>query len=147
MYIYILFLSGVPFGCFYQGCYLLCPTAVYTLNAYPVFQPFSLSIVTDKDPPWELVNRRATSKPWTDFIIDTVTNNVMVVYSCYAPETEDRGAYCFYPICHSVIPFLCQKFNLANNFWTVSARTLIFHMSIPCDKTFWGTNIFDHLLY
>ena len=26
--------------------------------------------------------------------------------------------------------------NLAYNFWTVSARALIFHMSIPCDKTF-----------
>ena len=28
------------------------------------------------------------------------------------------------------------NFNLANNFWTVSARALIFYMSIPCDKTF-----------
>ena len=30
------------------------------------------------------------------------------------------------------------NFNLAtcNNFWTVSARALIFHTSIPCDKTF-----------
>ena len=31
-------------------------------------------------------------------------------------------------------PFF-KNFNLANNFWTVSARALIFHMSIPCDKT------------
>ena len=29
-----------------------------------------------------------------------------------------------------------DKFNLAYNFWTVSARALIFHMSIPCDKSF-----------
>ena len=29
-----------------------------------------------------------------------------------------------------------ENFNLANKFWTVSARALIFHMSIPCDKTF-----------
>ena len=29
-----------------------------------------------------------------------------------------------------------KNFNLANNFWIVSARALIFHMSIPCDKTF-----------
>ena len=28
------------------------------------------------------------------------------------------------------------NFYLANNFRTVSARALIFHMSIPCDKTF-----------
>ena len=28
------------------------------------------------------------------------------------------------------------KLNLAYNFWTVSARALIFHMSITCDKTF-----------
>ena len=31
---------------------------------------------------------------------------------------------------------LLKNFNLANNFWTVSARALIFHMSIPGDKTF-----------
>ena len=29
-----------------------------------------------------------------------------------------------------------ENFNLANNFWTVNASALIFHMSIPCDKTF-----------
>ena len=29
-----------------------------------------------------------------------------------------------------------ENFNLANNFWTVSARALIFHISIPGDKTF-----------
>ena len=27
------------------------------------------------------------------------------------------------------------NFNLAYNFWTVGARALIFHLSIPCDKT------------
>ena len=32
-------------------------------------------------------------------------------------------------------PFL-KNFNLANNVWTVSARALIFHRSIPCDKNF-----------
>ena len=42
------------------------------------------------------------------------------------------GEYCFCAICHSVH----RNFNLANNFWTVSARDLIFQMSIPCDKTF-----------
>ena len=31
-------------------------------------------------------------------------------------------------------PFF-ENFNLANNFWTVSARALIFHKNISCDKT------------
>ena len=41
--------------------------------------------------------------------------------------------------CHSL-----WNFNLANNFWTVSARSraLIFHMNIPCDKTFWWVPFF-----
>ena len=29
-----------------------------------------------------------------------------------------------------------ENFYLANNFLTVSARAFIFHMDIPCDKTF-----------
>ena len=33
--------------------------------------------------------------------------------------------------CHSF-----QNFNLGYNIWIVSTRALIFHMSIPCDKTF-----------
>ena len=31
-------------------------------------------------------------------------------------------------------PFF-ENFNLAKNFGTVSVRALIFHMSIPCEKT------------
>ena len=31
---------------------------------------------------------------------------------------------------------ISENFNLADNIWTVSDRTLIFHMSIPCDKIF-----------
>jgi hypothetical protein len=31
----------------------------------------------------------------------------------YAPEIEDQGAYCFCPVCHSVI---CQNFNLGHDF-------------------------------
>ena len=34
------------------------------------------------------------------------------------------------------------NFNLAYNFWTVRARTLIFHMRIPCDKTFPWLSLF-----
>ena len=56
-------------------------------------------------------------------------------------------------LCHSVILSFCNSvilsfcpplwnFNLANNFWTVSARALIFHMSIPCNKTFQWVPLF-----
>ena len=41
--------------------------------------------------------------------------------------------------CHSVILSFCPllwNLNLANNFWTVIAIDVIFHMNIPCDKTF-----------
>ena len=42
----------------------------------------------------------------------------------------------FYPVTLTLEfdPFFVN-FNIANNFWTLSARALIFHMSIPCDKT------------
>ena len=35
-----------------------------------------------------------------------------------------------------VSPIFFDTFHLAYNFWTVSARAFIFHMSIPFDKTF-----------
>ena len=38
-------------------------------------------------------------------------------------------------------PFF-ENFNLSNNFWTVSVRALIFHMSIPCDKSFLWVPLF-----
>jgi hypothetical protein len=54
----------------------------------------------------------------------------------YAPEIEDREAYCFCPVCHSVL-----NFNLAYNFWMVCTRALIFPMSVPYGKTFpWVPN-------
>ena len=43
--------------------------------------------------------------------------------------------------CLSFCPPL-WNFNLANNFWTVSARALIFHMSIVSGKTFSGLPLF-----
>ena len=43
---------------------------------------------------------------------------------------------------------LFENFNLANNFWTVSARALIFQMSIPYYKTFlWVPLFLRHLLW
>ena len=43
----------------------------------------------------------------------------------------------FYPVTLTLEfdPFF-ENFNLANNFLTMSAKALIFHMSFPCDKTF-----------
>ena len=56
----------------------------------------------------------------------------------YAPEIEDRGHIVLscLSFCHSLSRPPLWNFNLANNFWTVSARALIVHLSIPCDKTF-----------
>ena len=48
--------------------------------------------------------------------------------------------------CLSICPPL-WNFSLAYNFWTVSARALIFHMSFPFDKTFpWVPLFFFTLL-
>ena len=57
----------------------------------------------------------------------------------YAPEIEDlsMGTIIFDLVTlTSEFDPLFDNFNLAYNFWTVSARALIFHRSIPCDKTF-----------
>ena len=59
------------------------------------------------------------------------------VYSHFMHPRDRRS------VCLSFYPPL-WKFNLANNFWTVRARALIFHMSIPCDKTFPWVSFFLH---
>ena len=66
--------------------------------------------------------------------------------SFYAPEIEDRGAYCFCSVCHSLIinavQSLCNSvwnFNLAHNFLTMRARALIFKYSLRQDLSV-GTN-------
>ena len=51
----------------------------------------------------------------------------------------------FYPVTVTLISefgLLFKKFNLLNNFWTLSARALIFHMNMPCAKTFPWVPIF-----
>jgi hypothetical protein len=44
----------------------------------------------------------------------------------------------FFDIVNFILVFdpLIENFNLGYNFWMVGTRTLIFHMSIPWDKTF-----------
>ena len=59
----------------------------------------------------------------------------------YAPGIKDSGAYSFWPVrlfvCLSVCLFVRGKnFNIGHNFWMISDRAFIFHMCIPCDKTF-----------
>ena len=47
------------------------------------------------------------------------------------------GYHIFYPVTLTLeFDLLFKNFKLANNFSIVSARASIFHMSIPCDKTF-----------
>ena len=52
----------------------------------------------------------------------------------FMPPRSKIGGILFLS-CLSFCPPL-WNFNLANNFWTVCARALIFHLSIPYDKTF-----------
>ena len=61
----------------------------------------------------------------------------------HAAEIEDRGGggillLSYLSFCHSVILLFYPLWNfyLANNFWAVSTRAFIFHIRIPCDKTF-----------
>ena len=58
-----------------------------------------------------------------------------MIFPC--DNTFSLGTIIFYPVTLTLEldPFF-EKFNLANNLWTVNGRALIFHMSIPCVKTF-----------
>ena len=44
--------------------------------------------------------------------------------------------YHYFLLCYLDLDPFFENFNLANNFWTVSARAFIFLMNIPCDKIF-----------
>ena len=54
------------------------------------------------------------------------------------PISKIRGYIVFgLSVCLTVCLFVRGKnFNIGHNFWTVSDRAFIFHMCIPCDKTF-----------
>ena len=80
------------------------------------------------------------------FIARKRLNWLLIVWNIltfYAPEIEDRGGGILFlsclSFCYSITLSFCPplgNFNLVYNFWTVSARALIFYLSIPCDKTF-----------
>ena len=56
----------------------------------------------------------------------------------FMPPRSKIGGILFSSFCPSL-----WNFKLANNIWTMNARALIFHMNIPCDKTFpWITLFF-----
>jgi hypothetical protein len=69
--------------------------------------------------------------------------NTLIV-NIYMPPRSKMGGILilsclsFWPslFCLSVHLSSVKKSNLGFNFWLVSTRTLIFHTSIPCDKTF-----------
>jgi hypothetical protein len=62
-------------------------------------------------------------------------------FHLYVPQDRRLGAYCFCPVCHSILLSSTKNFNnlgYHNNFWMVSTKTLIFHMHgyqniWPCD--------------
>ena len=63
---------------------------------------------------------------------------IHVVGNILCPQVRRLG--CIFFSCLSFCPL--SNFNLANIFWKVSARALIFHMSIFCEKIFPCSNIF-----
>ena len=68
----------------------------------------------------------------------------LLIWTVFSGERCGPWASCLWvplfltlsPWTWSLTLFFFFNFNLANNFWTISARTLIVHMSISCDKTF-----------
>ena len=58
------------------------------------------------------------------------------------------GYHNFWPCNHDLgVWHTFKNCNLANKFWTVSARALIFKMNIPCDKTFPWAPLFFFILW
>ena len=49
------------------------------------------------------IDSRTTGPVWINQTWHKAAFNAMVTVNFYAPEIEDRGAYCFCPVCHSVI--------------------------------------------
>ena len=65
-----------------------------------------------------------------------------LIFLC--PRDRRSGGLLFLSFLSLILSFCPPpwNFNLANNFLTVSARAFIFHMHIPCDKTFTFLQLF-----
>ena len=64
--------------------------------------------------------------------------------SFYVPGNRVSGTSSFWPVCLSITFFVCGKNLLPWSYlWTITYRAFIYHMCIPCDKTFLSVHIFD----
>ena len=106
---------------------------------------------TCRCPPYEWSRRPlvalATSSSLV-YVIIVFSINILHYTYMFMPPRSKIGSllflYCLsffnsfiLPFCHSVIIlFPLWNINPVYNFWRVSARPLIFHMNIPCGKTF-----------
>ena len=96
-----------------QGAYCFCPVILKFCHSVLLSKTLTLLITFEQ---WVLELRYFT---W-----------IFPVIRCF------RGYHYFIfflPVTLTLDPFF-ENFNLANNFWTVSVRALIFHMSISCHK-------------
>jgi hypothetical protein len=64
--------------------------------------------------------------------------DVNLFYYFLYPCIDRSGAYSSWPVCSSVYLSICKNFN---NYWPylvngLSDKVLIFHMYVPCNKTF-----------
>ena len=118
----------------------------WTVSAYRAFI-FHMSISSDKTFSWvptfwhcvlELGN-------WPTFWIHYYTSNILTVsaqalifqisFSKWHDISMGTNRLNLVTLTLEFV-LLFENFNLANNFWTVSASDFIFHMSIPWDKLF-----------
>ena len=74
---------------------------------------------------WNCVakNSKSRKKLWQE--------KITCIFSFSCSCIDRLGAHCFCPICLSA-----KNFNIGHNFWMLSDRAFIYHMCIPCGKTF-----------
>ena len=75
---------------------------------------------------------------WLYILLFSAMTCGLLLFLC--PRDRRSGGILFLSCLSFCLPL--WNLNLANNFWKVSARALIFHMSIPRDKTFQWVPLF-----
>ena len=103
-----------------------------TLEFDPCFENFNLAITFEQ---WVLELWYCTwvllvIRPFRDIIIFYTDLDLEVWPIFIMPPRSKVGGRISFSSCLSFCPPL-WNFNLANNFWTVSAWAMIFHMNIP----------------